>query len=127
VSGTLIFFLLLFLMRAMLRNQWLAAAAFVGLFTLIKTLGADHLAIEIPTAVTIYAICAVALVRFGLVTLAVAVYTADSIGSLPITMNPSAWYFGNIAFVMATVAALAVWSFLTATAGQKLFSPDLLE
>jgi len=70
---------------------------------------------------------AVALVRFGLVTLAVAVFTTDSIGNLPITFNPSIWYFWGPIFVMASVILLAVWAFRAATAGRKLFAADLFE
>jgi hypothetical protein len=75
----------------------------------------------------VYAIAAVALVRFGLVTLAAAIFTVDTVGDLPITTNTSLWYFGSTVFVMAAVVVLAAWAFRAATAGRKLFSADLFE
>lgn len=131
VSGavriTLVFFFMLFILRVLLRNQWLAAGAFVAIWTVLQTLGNAHPWIALPLIIAIYSIAAVALVRFGLVTLAVAAFTTDSIGNVPITLNPSAWYFGSTVFVVASLVLLAAWGFHAATAGRKLFSGDLFE
>ncbi len=127
VQGTLMFFFILFILRVVLRNRWLAAAVFVAIWTAIQTLGGEHLAVSIPTMIAVYSIAAVALVRFGLVTLAAAVFTADSIGNVPVTLNPSLWYFNATVFVTLAVLLLAAWSFKEATAGRKIFSADLFE
>jgi hypothetical protein len=127
VRATLMFFFLLFIFRVVLRNKWAAAAVFVALWTLLQSLGSTHPAIDIPASIAVYAIAAVALVRFGLVTLAVAVFTADSMGNLSLSTNPSIWYFGSTVFVVATVVLLAAWAFQSATAGRKLFAAELFE
>jgi serine/threonine protein kinase len=127
VQATLMFFFMLFIFRVVLRNRWLAAAVFVAIWTAIQTLGGDHLAVNIPTMIAVYSIAAVALVRFGLVTLAAAVFTADSLGNVPVTLNPSMWYFNATVFVTLAVLLLAVWSFKEATAGRKIFSADFFE
>jgi len=127
VQGTLTFFFMLFILRVLLRNRWLAAAVFVAIWTAIQTLGGEHLAINIPIWIAIYSIAALALVRFGLVTLAAAVFTSDSMGNVPMTLNPSLWYFNATVFVTLAVLLLAVWSFKEATAGRKIFSADLFE
>ena len=127
VRGTLFFFFILFVFRVLLRNRWLAAAVFVAIWTTIQSLGGSHPAIDIPTYMAVYGIAAVALVRFGLVTLAAAIFTVDTVGDLPITTNTSLWYFGSTVFVMAAVIVLAAWSFRAATAGRKLFAADLFE
>jgi serine/threonine-protein kinase len=127
IRTTLVFFFMLFILRVVLRNKWLAAAAFVAIWTVLQTLSSNHPLISAPIIFAIYLIAAVALVRFGLVTLAVAAFTTDSIGNGPVTMNPSIWYFGNTVFVVATVAILAGWAFYAATAGRKLISADLFE
>ncbi len=124
---TLVFFFMLFILRALLRNKWLAAAVFVAIWTALQGLQSSHPLIAVPVLVAIYFIAAVALVRFGLVTLAVAAFTTDSIGNMPITMNPSVWYFGSTAIVVASIVVLAAWAFRTATAGRKLFAADLFE
>ena len=51
-------------------------------------------------------------------TLAVALYTADMALNLPVTLNPSAWYFTTRLWLLRTIAALAIWGFYTALAGQ---------
>jgi protein kinase-like protein len=131
VSGavriTLVFFFMLFILRVLVRNQWIAAGIFVAFWTVLQTLGATHPLISVPVVTAIYVIAAVALVRFGLVTLAVAAFTTDSIGNAPITMSPSIWYFEGTVLVVATVLLLAGWAFYAATAGRKLFSADLFE
>jgi hypothetical protein len=38
--------------------------------------------------------------------------------NIPLTLNPSAWYFTDAMLALATVAALAIWGFYTALAGQ---------
>jgi hypothetical protein len=131
VSGsiriTLVFFFMLFILRVLLRNKWLAAAAFVAIWTVLQTLGSAHPWIALPVIMAIYIIAAVALVRFGLVTLAVAAFTTDSLNNVPVTLNPSVWYFGSTVFAVATIVVLAGWAFYAAIAGRKLFTADLFE
>jgi hypothetical protein len=127
VRGTLVFFFMLFILRVLLRNKWLAAAVFVAIWTTFQSLGTTHPFTDVPAVMAIYVIAAIALVRFGLVTLAAAVFTADSLGNLPATLNPSIWYFSSTMFVMAVVILLAAWTFQASIAGRKLFSADLFE
>jgi hypothetical protein len=127
VRFTLVCFFMLFILRVLLRNKWLAAAVFVAIWTVLQSLGSTHPLMAVPILIPIYTIAAVALVRFGLVTLAVAAFTTDVIGNIPITLNPSIWYFGSTMFVVASVIVLAAWAFYAATAGRKLFATDLFE
>jgi hypothetical protein len=127
VRITLVFFFMLFILRVLLRNKWLAAAAFVAIWTVLQTLASTHPWMALPILLAIYIIAAVALVRFGLVTLAVAAFTTDAIGNVPMTLNPSIWYFSSEVFVVCSVLLLAAWSFQAATAGRKLFTADLFE
>jgi hypothetical protein len=127
VRATLMFFFMLFILRVLLRNQWLAAAGFVAVWTVYQTLGTARPFIDIPEVMAIYVIAALALVRFGLVALAVAVFVADSVGNPPLSLNPSIWYFGNSMFAVVAAVVLAAWAFHAATAGRRLFSADLFE
>jgi hypothetical protein len=127
VTSTLMFFFMLFILRVLLRNQWAAAAVFVALWTLLQSLGSRHPWIDAGTLAPIYTIAAVASVRFGLVTLAVAVFTADTVANLPVTTNTQAWYFPAMLFALASVVVFALWSFRSATAGRKLISANLLD
>jgi len=127
VSFTLIFFFLIFLLRVILRKQWLAAGGFTLIFTILKLLSSDHLWIDGPLVIIVYAVAAIVVVRFGLVALASGIFTADLIGNVPLTTDFSAWYAGATLFPLLFVAALAVWGFYTALAGRPLLKKELFE
>lgn len=118
IASTLLLFLILFVWRVLLRKSWLAAIAFVLLFTALKSVSADYPAVEWPVEVVLYAVLAVGALRYGLVTLAVALYAADLTLNIPVTLNPSAWYFTTGALALASIAALAIWGFYTSLAGK---------
>jgi len=118
ISSTLLLFLLLFLFRVVLRKSWLAAAAFVLLFTALKSIGSGYPALEWPMEAILYCAFAFGALRFGLVTLAAALYTANVGLNIPVTLNTSAWYFTDAALALASIAALAIWGFYVALAGQ---------
>lgn len=77
IWGTLEFFFAAFLLRALLRNKWLAAAAFVVIFATLQSLHTSHPKILAPMWVMIFSIVAYAVTRFGLITLAVAIFTVN--------------------------------------------------
>ena len=87
IQTTLIFFFLLVLLRVLVRNRWVAASIFVLLFAVPKTLGSDYPVIDATVWLIIYGIAAVAVVRFGLIVLALAVLSADVLLNVPITLD----------------------------------------
>jgi serine/threonine-protein kinase len=125
IMGTLQFFVFLFVARMVLRRTWLAAVAFVAFWTIFKCLDAQHLAILVPVVIGLYSIAAIALVRFGFVTLAAAIFTVDLLANVPIPTSFSSWYIGSAVFVLASILALAAWGFHTALAGQPLWKESL--
>jgi hypothetical protein len=127
IRTTLIFFLVLFLLRVLLGRRWLAAVAFVALFAAPQVLASRHLLLEGPMQVAAYTIAAVAVVRSGLVTLAAGILTANLLLSVPVTASLSSWYAGSSAFVYSSVLAVALWGFSTSLAGQRLWKGELLE
>lgn len=127
VQGTFIFFFLLFLLRVLLRNKWLAGLGFVAIWVTLKTLGSDHYLIDGAAWTCIYAIAAFAVVRFGLVSLVAALFATDLLLNLPITTNTSSWFIGAALFGYASVAALTIWGFHTALAGKKLWKEELFD
>ncbi|HXW22295.1 MAG TPA: hypothetical protein VEK14_05255, partial [Rhodomicrobium sp.] len=126
IQGTLAFFFILAVLRFLLRKPWAAAVGFVVIFTTLRGLASHHPALEVPASILVYGIAAVALVRFGLVTLAVAVFVADTLLNVPVTFDFSRWYAPFTLAVPLVFLALAIWSFRTALAGQKLIKPDLM-
>jgi serine/threonine-protein kinase len=127
VQGTLIFFFLLFLFRVFLRNKWLAATALVAFWVVFKSVGADHLYVHIPFMILLYGTAAFAMVRFGLITLFCSFFVLDVVLNLPMTSDFSAWFIGGVIFSYASIAAIAIWAFYTALAGQKLWKEELFE
>jgi serine/threonine protein kinase len=127
IVGVLIFFFVLVFFRALVRNRWVAAILFVLVFAIPKILGTTHPLIDSPVWIIIYLIAAVAVVRFGLVVLAMAVFTANLLLNVPYTLDFSDWYApASVCFVLSIVA-LAGWGFYTALAGQKLLKEELFD
>jgi len=127
VQATLVFFFVLFLLRVLLRRSGLAAAVFVALFTAFRVLGGEYLAVQIPTSIAIFAIVALAGVRFGLVALAAGLFTVDLIISAPMPASASSWYVPATAFVFLTVLGFAMWGFYTSLGGRPLWRGDLFD
>jgi serine/threonine protein kinase len=127
IRTTLIFFFLLVLLRVLVKNRWLAAAIFVLIFTVPRALGSDHPLIDTPVLLTIYGIAAFAVVRFGLIVLAVGVLCADGLFNVPITLDFSNWYAARSFCMVLGLVFIAVWGFYTSLAGQRLWKEDLFE
>jgi hypothetical protein len=125
IQFTLVFFLVLFLLRVLLRNQWLAGAAFVLIFAVPRLLVSNYPLVDLPAQLLIFAIAAVVVLRFGLLALASGLIVANLLLSAPVTGNASAWYFASAVFVLLSVAAMATWAFQASVAGQKLWKQDL--
>ena len=111
----------------MVRNEWLAAGAFVLLFSTVQALREEYFWVALIVFIIIYSLAAIALVRFGLVSLASALFLTDLLLNAPMTANFSNWFIGSAIFVFASAAALALLAFYTALAGQKLWKEELFE
>jgi hypothetical protein len=121
------FFFLIFLLRVILRKQWIAAAGFTMIYVILKLLASEHPWVEAPLVIVVYAVAALVVVRFGLVALASGIFTADLIANVPVTSDFSAWYAPATSFPLLFVLLLAVWGFHTALAGRTLLKEELFE
>ena len=127
ISATLVFFFLIFLLRVILRRQWLAAAGFTLIYSVLKLLNTDHLWVDLPLVIIVYAVAAIVVVRFGLVALASGIFTADLLANVGVTTDFSVWYAGATVFPFLVVTALALWGFYTSLAGRALLKGELFE
>jgi len=125
IQGTLLFFFLLFVLRVLLRKEWLAGIVFVAIWATMKTLGSDYPWIDGSTWTLLYAVAAIVVFRFGFVALAVGLFVTDMLLNVPLTLDLSAWYAGNTLLPLLIIAGLAVWGFYSALAGQKLWKTEL--
>ena len=121
---TLVDALLFFLLRAVLRKEWLAAAVFV----LIQAVPASLSGGLISGAVVLVVNAAFIFVflRFGLLAWVFANYFGHCL-QFPLTTNSSAWYAGTSLLVLVVLAAIAIYGFRIALAGRPMFSGMRLE
>ncbi len=114
----------LVLARRILRFEWLAVLVVTLLFS-ANFLGHPPLEIALPFALVITGIQVLIATRYGLLAAIVSEFCLDVLSNFVITPDPSAWYFYPGAMAMAVVLAIAVFGFVTATAGQRV--PRVIE
>jgi serine/threonine-protein kinase len=127
VRNCLLFLFLLFLLRALFRNVWVAAAVFGLIFAAVGFFGGDQAWATAIEAFLAFALTAVLLLRWGLLALMGEYFANNVFNAIPFTTHTSAWYFGYSIFMLAAILALAVWGFRTATAGRRLWRAGLLD
>ncbi len=117
---------LLFLLRVLLRREWVAALAFILVLTVSMGLGSDSPITWIFYALK-YAVVCFLLVRFGLLanTAHYAVYFI--LFFFPITPQLSAWYAGTGIAGVVLILAFTAYAFHTSLGGRPMFRASLLE
>jgi hypothetical protein len=119
-------FLLFFLLRALLRRQWLAAVVFILLLA-ASGFGTDHPLIRVPVFGVQFALAIFILIRFGVLPMMVGIFVSSILPSFPLTTDFSTWYAGSTLFALASVLALTAYAFHTAIAGRPVFKESFLE
>jgi hypothetical protein len=125
VFGTLEFFFLLLALKVVLRRDWLAAIAFVAIFALPRGLTSSHAATELPMLILIYGIAVLIVFRFGLVPLAIAIFTVDMLAGVPFSSDFSTWYMPTSILALLSVVALAGWGFYHSLGGEPLWRVEM--
>jgi serine/threonine-protein kinase len=132
VIFALVLFLVVFLLRVVLRRTWLAVAAVILLNTLLISLNPGAVPsmrwFTVALAALLIGVTAINLVRFGVLT--VVVSFALSAGILTDTAfggDLSAWYAPTMYLAVGIVAALALWSFRHALGGRRVVTGTFLE
>jgi Protein kinase domain len=125
IIGTLQFFFMFLIAKIVLKRDWLATLVIVSIFVTAKSLGSDYLVVEMASSIVVYLILALIVFRFGLVSLACAIFSVDLLANVPFTGDISAWYFGTTTFALLSVVALAVWGFYHSLGGKPLWQADI--
>jgi hypothetical protein len=114
----LLFVLLLAVIRALVRRP-LLAAVIAGLIIapMVVPRGAHVYTSWLAFGVGGVAVGVWVMIRYGLVTLTVALYVAFVLNTSPITFHPQSWYSDQSLQVLAIVTALAAYGFITARSG----------
>jgi len=125
IFSTLVFFFLLLVLKVILRKDWLAAIAFVAIYALPRGLTSTYVAADLPSQIVIYGVAVLIVYRFGLVPLAVAIFTANLLGSVPISSELTAWYTSSTLWALLSVVAIAGWGFYHSLGGDAVWQVDI--
>ena len=123
IRNGLWFFFMIFLLRAVLRNQWAAGGAFALIFAGLSLADADHPWFSFAVSFLVLCGFAVLVLRWGLLSLCVATLFNDVMYNNPAAPS-SAWYFGESMFLLGVLVAIAFWAFHTSLGGRKLWRED---
>ena len=118
-SLTMLF--LFFLERAAIRNYW-AAIFVVGVVLTLINLGRENVIAETIGAVLLATLALLALLRFGLLTLIVAVSVENLLQVFPVALDPSRWYFVRGFVPAMLVLALTLYGFRTSLGARPVLS-----
>jgi hypothetical protein len=124
ILTTLVFFFVLFGLKVLLRKEWIAAIAFIAIFALPRALNSTFPKVEVPLQILVYAIAVLLVLRFGLVSLACAIFTVDLVTNLPFSSDFSAWYMPTSIVALLSVLALAGWGFYHSLGGEPLWTVE---
>lgn len=118
-------FLALFLLRLILKKQWLAAAVLIGFVIMSSAATSVNPLVGGFLGMLVGGTLVFLFLRFGLVA-AIAFTIFNNISNyVPITSDLSRWYATSSVMVLVLAAALAVFGFRTALAGKPAFNLDL--
>ena len=120
IFSALAVFFLVFLLRLVLRKDWLAAGAWAAI-----AIGQNILASPNPwttglVAALVVSALMVVLFRFGIVSFSVATFFLSALTEFPVTADVTAWYGTGSIVVLIALVGLAGYGFRTATAGKPL-------
>ena len=116
----------LFLLRLLLRRDWLVVAVTVVVFSLIFSAQSKFAVVDVVGGVLFWLLVAAVVLRCGLLTMVVMFLVGDLL-NLPLTPDPSAWYFGVGVVALLAVAALTGFAFYTSLGGRSAFGGLKLE
>ena len=125
IRSAVLAFFLLFLLRVVLRHQWIAAVAFASLFGLSNALGGDEPLVDFVVSFINFGLLAIAAVRWGFTALFVAVMVANWWLNMPVAAQLSSWWITHTVMSIAVVFGLTVWG-LYASLGGRLWRGELL-
>jgi hypothetical protein len=122
-------FFMLFILQRILRSAWIAAivVAVAGTLLSLGNNGGEYPWISAVFLVVLYLSFLLVLKRFGLLTLVVGLVVQQVLLIFPATIHLSRWYAAPSLVGMTAIAALAIYGFRTALAGQPAFSMKAFE
>ena len=125
IQTTLVFFLVFFGLKVLLRKEWIAAIVFIAIFAVPPGLGGSHIMIELPAMILVYSIALLIVIRFGLVPLVVAIFTINMMAGVPFSTDLSTWYMTTSILALLSLLVIAGWGFYHSLGGQPLWKVEM--
>jgi hypothetical protein len=122
----LFFVFLLFVVRVLLRREWLVAGVFTVLAAAVNTFPTSQLAIDGPFNLLVAAIFTVVMLRLALLAAIVSSAAYEILFSMPRTLDFSSWYAGLGMIPVVLLAGIAIYGFRLSLAGRKLLRSELI-
>jgi hypothetical protein len=119
-------FFMLFLLRFLVRKDWVAALVIVFLGAITNS-GGDYFWITFLAAAVIWLSIYLVLRRFGVLALVAGLVVQNILVVFPMSSHLSRWYASGGVAGMVTIIAIALVAFYFALAGHQLFSPAALD
>jgi hypothetical protein len=124
VRNSILFLFLILLLRIVLRNRWAAAAAFTIILTALNVhMPDEHWLLDIGVSLSLNAIFAVVLLRWGLLAGAVSLWMTGL--EIPVTSHTAAWYHAYAVSALVLLVAMAAWALHTSMKGRRLLPRGL--
>jgi serine/threonine protein kinase len=128
ITTALLFFLILFLLRVLVRKPWIAAVMLVALFTSVKAAPSSSGGLILWAFwMVIFCILVFLMLRFGMFAMIVTMFVIDSTIQNYLTTDFNAWYGESSFAVLVLLGALALWGFRVSLGGRPLFNTAALE
>ena len=126
VVYSLAIFFVLFLVRLLVKKDWIAAIVIVFLGAITNT-GGDYFWMTFLAAAVIWLSIYLVLRRFGLLGLVVGLVVQNMLVTFPMTTHLSRWYASGAIAGMMAIVALTLFALHSALGGQSLFNAKVLD
>lgn len=125
IQTTLVFFLVFVGLKVLLRKEWIAAIVFIAIFALPQGLGGSYVKVELPAMILVYGIAVLIVIRFGLVPLAIAIFTINMMAGVPFSADLSTWYMTTSILALISLLVIAGWGFYHSLGGKPLWKLEV--
>ena len=119
-------FFILFLLRLLVKKDWIAAMLIIFLGATVST-GGDYAWFTFLFGAILWFSIYVVLRRFGLLALVVGLVVQNMLVLFPMTTHLSRWYASGAIAGMLTIIAITLFALNSALAGQPVFSSKVLD
>jgi serine/threonine protein kinase len=126
VLYALVIFFLLFVLRQVVKRDWLAAIIVV-LIGAATNQGGEYPVMTYSLLAIIWLSILLVLIRFGMLTLVVGLVVQNVLTVFPTTAHLSRWYASSGLTGIVVILGLALYGFYTSLAGKPLFTMEALE